>query len=57
MSNRYSRLLASGNEVERKDRPKNVESNSKNKFEALMHLVGFAIEIYYDVRLYERQIS
>ena len=27
-----------------------------NKFEKLVHLVGFTIEIYYDARLYERQI-
>jgi len=27
----------------------------KNKYETLMHLVGFTIEIYYDARPYERQ--
>jgi len=41
----------------RKDRPKHVECYSnKNKFETLMRLVGFSIEIYYDARPYERQI-
>jgi len=28
-----------------------------NKFETLMHLVGFTIEMYYDARPYERQNS
>ena len=27
----------------------------KNKFDTLVHLVGFTIEIYYDARPYERQ--
>ena len=41
----------------RKDRPKRVECYSKiNKFEKLMHLVGFTIEIYYDARTYKQQI-
>jgi len=40
----------------RKDRPKHVECYSKqNKFETLVHLFGFTIEIYYDARPYERQ--
>jgi len=26
-----------------------------NKFDTLMHLVGFTVEIYYDARPYERQ--
>ena len=35
----------------RKDRPKHVESYSKwNKFEALVHVVGFTIEMYLKVR-------
>jgi len=51
MSNRYCDLLASGN------RPKHVECYSKiNKFEKLVHLVRFTIEIHYDARAYERQI-
>jgi len=40
-----------------KDRPKHVECYSKiNKFEKLVHLVGFTIEIYYDAWTYERQM-
>ena len=31
--------------------------NKINKFEILVHLVGFTTEIYYDARPYERQIS
>ena len=30
--------------------PKHVEFNSKNKFEKLVHLVGFVIRIYHDAR-------
>jgi len=42
----------------RKDRPKHVECHSKiNKFDTLVYLVGCTIEIYYDARPYERQIS
>jgi len=41
----------------RKDRPKHVDCYSKiNKFEKLVHLFGFTIEIYYDARAYKRQI-
>ena len=37
----------------RKGRPKHVECYSKwNKIETSVHLVGFAIEIYYDARPY-----
>jgi len=36
--------------------PKHVEFHSKNKFEKLVHLVGFTIRIYHDVRSPERQI-
>ena len=32
-----------------------VEFYSKNKFEKLMHLVGFIIRIYHDARSPERQ--
>ena len=35
--------------------PKHVEFYSKNKFEKLMHLVGFNIRIYHDARSPERQ--
>ena len=35
---------------------KHVESYSKNKFEKLVHLVGFSIRIYHDARSPERQI-
>ena len=36
--------------------PKHVEFYSKNKFEKLVHLVGFIIRIYHDARSAERQI-
>ena len=36
--------------------PKHVEFYSKNKFEKLVHLVGFIIIIYHDARSPERQI-
>ena len=36
--------------------PKHVEFYSKNKFEKLMHLVGFIIRIYHDARPPECQI-
>jgi len=36
--------------------PKYVEFYSKNKFEKLVHLVGFIITIYHDARSLERQI-
>jgi hypothetical protein len=35
--------------------PKHVEFYSKNKFEKLVHLVGFTIRIYYDARSSEYQ--
>jgi len=35
--------------------PKHVEFYSKNKFEKLVHLVGFMKRIYHDVRSLERQ--
>jgi len=38
------------------DKPKHVEFHSKNKFEKLIHLVGFIIRIYHDARSPERQI-
>jgi len=37
--------------------PKHVELYSKNKFEKLVHLVGFIIRIYHDARSPERQIK
>ena len=37
--------------------PKHVEFYSKNKFEKLMHLVGFIIRIYHDARSPEHQIT
>ena len=37
--------------------PKHVEIYSKNKFEKLVHLVGFIIRIYHDARSPERQIQ
>jgi hypothetical protein len=36
--------------------PKHAEFYSKNKFEKLVHLVGFIIRIYHDARSPERQI-
>jgi len=36
--------------------PKHVEFYSKNKFEKLVHPVGFIIRIYHDARSPERQI-
>ena len=39
-----------------RDCPKHVEFYSKNKFEKLVHLVGFIIRIYHDARSPERQI-
>ena len=38
-----------------KNCPKRVEFYSKNKFEKLLHLVGFIIRIYHDARSAERQ--
>jgi len=35
--------------------PKHVEFYSKNKFEKLVHLVGFIVTIYHDARSPERQ--
>ena len=36
---------------------KHVEFYSKNKFEKLVHLVGFIIRIYHDARSPECQIN
>jgi len=36
--------------------PKHVDFYFKNKFEKLVHLVGFIIRIYHDVRSPERQM-
>jgi len=36
--------------------PKHVEFYSKNKFEKLVHLVGFITRIYHDARSSERQL-
>jgi len=35
--------------------PKHVEFYSKNKFEKLVHLVGFIVGIYHDARSSKRQ--
>jgi len=37
--------------------PKHVQFYSKNKFEKLVHLVGFIVRIYHDARSAERQIN
>ena len=36
--------------------PKHVYFYFKNKFEKLVHLVGFIIEIFHDAQSHERQI-
>ena len=41
--------------MDRKLCPKHVKVYSKNKFEKLVHLVGFIIRIYHDARSSERQ--
>ena len=41
---------------EQRNCPKHVKFYSKNKFEKLMHLVGFIIRIYHDVQSAECQI-
>jgi len=41
----------------RRNYQKHVEFYSKNKFEKLVHVVGFIIRIYHDARSPERQIS
>jgi len=38
------------------DCPKHAEFHSKNKFEKLVHLVGFVIRIYHDARSSKHQI-
>ena len=43
-------------DVGQRNCPKHVEFYSKNKFEKLVHLVGFIIRIYHDARSPERQI-
>ena len=40
-----------------RDCPKHVEYYSKNKFDKLVHLVGFIINIYHNARSPERRIS
>jgi len=37
--------------------PKHVKFYSKNKFEKLVHQIGFIIRIYHDSRSRERQIK
>ena len=41
---------------EQRNCPKRVEFYSKNKFEKLVHLIGFIIGIHHDARSPERQI-
>jgi hypothetical protein len=43
--------------MERQTVLKNVELYFKNKFEKLVHLVGFIIRIYHDARFSECQAS
>ena len=35
--------------------PKRIEFHFKNKFEKLVHLVGFVLKKYHDARSHERQ--
>jgi len=42
---------------EQRNFPKHVEFYSKNKFEKLVHLVGFIMRMYYDARSPELQIK
>jgi hypothetical protein len=37
--------------------PKHIEFHSKNKFEKLVHLVGFIMRICHDVRSHERKTT
>jgi len=43
--------------MDRKTCPKHVEFYSKNKFEKLVHLIGFIIRIYHNAWSSECQIS
>jgi len=43
--------------MEQRNCPKHVEFYSKNKFQKLVHLVGFIIRIYHDARSSECQIG
>jgi len=56
MSNSESYVLNVSDDGQR-NCPKLVEFYSKNKFEKLVHLVGFIIRIYHDVRSPDRQIT
>ena len=37
--------------------PKHVKFHSKNKYQKLMHLIGFIIRVYHDARSAELQIN
>jgi len=57
MSYRFAdSLLPSCQQTYQRICPKHVECYSKNKFEKLVHLVGFIIRIYHDAWSLERQI-
>jgi len=55
MSYRFADSLRTGLIDRQRNCPKHVEFYSKNKFEKLVHLVGFIIRIYHDARSPERQ--
>jgi len=44
-------------DVGQRNCPKHVEFYSKNKFEKLVHVVGFIIRIYHDARSHKRQTN
>ena len=52
----YADYLLASSQNSRRNCPKHVEFYSKNKFEKLVHLVGFFIRIYHDARSSECQI-
>ena len=54
MSYKFAGSLQAGSGLQ--NCPKHVEFYSKNKFEKLLHLVGFIIRIYLDPRSPERQM-
>ena len=56
MSYRFADSLRAGSGQNGRNCPKHVEFYSRNKFEKLVHLVGFIIRIYHDARSPERQI-
>ena len=56
MSYRFADNLLQAPDDGQRNCPKHAEFYSKNKFEELVHLVGFIIRIYHDVGSPERQM-